>query len=1006
MKNLDRIARIKLLYIISLLSLYTVIFSTLFYYGFQTSKSNLVEASKNHVGYINSIMTLHDEVHDAIIGTELPGRDSVLCKSISYIKQVGASSNLPDKKKLTCVLHVAGASIQRAINDKHTFSFVDITRDIEPDLSQSIHQSLRTNIGTTFVGKGLGGEMVIASVEPVGKNNLVVISSIKVFDIMNSNFKMLLGLLIISLLSGFFGLKVIRRLYKKITENLDELNSELLSKNKELNDSKTLIELNEKKMRMIIDNTTDLEIFRNSNGRIEYVSPSVQTLLGYEPESLINSDITIEDLVAEECKTNIEEVIYRVSKGETVVNHECKLIHKNGQEKCVSISSVPVFDASLVLVGIRCSIRDITEKKKAIEQLVLSKNLYRQLSFEQELVLDNLPALAYYKDTKNCYVQVNKYVADAMGMAKEELAGKDLADIYPKKLADKYYADDLEVIRSKTAKFAIEEPWVTNNDLRWISTSKIPLLDENNQVKGIIGLSLDITAQKEKELLLKTRDQHMKLITSNIPAIIYHVDYNLTFIFANLEFENFTNKLNNDILGKKMVDVLDDYAYTSMYPFIQRVLSGDVISFENEMINAKGQKRVFKTTFVPEAGKNNEVDGFFAMAIDLTAEIDYKRQLIVAKDKAEESDRLKTAFLSNISHEIRTPMNGIMGFAQLLVKSTTSDEKRNMYIATIEESCQKLLSVINDIIDVSKIETGQIDVINEPANINHLLNEIFTKNQQFRNTSGIDFAVSCDLPENKSKIEIDKVKFLKVLECLISNAKKFTKQGRIELGYKLKGYFMEFFVKDSGIGIPAYMHDKIFNSFLQVERGMNRNYGGTGLGLSITRGYVNLMGGKIWLKSEVGVGTEFYFTVPYKKITDEQKEVVIDTELDHDKFVKILVAEDEEINYEYIKAVFEDTNYHLVHVYNGLDAVEYCNANDDVSLILMDIKMPIMDGYKATKIIRESNPTIPIIAQTAFALSDDAGRIKSYGFDDYISKPMPEDVLLEMVKKHLFSKWN
>jgi CheY-like chemotaxis protein len=277
---------------------------------------------------------------------------------------------------------------------------------------------------------------------------------------------------------------------------------------------------------------------------------------------------------------------------------------------------------------------------------------------------------------------------------------------------------------------------------------------------------------------------------------------------------------------------------------------------------------------------------------------------------------------------------------------------------------------------------------------------VLTRSKVFVEASGIPITQVNGLEDGSDKINIDKQKLTKILDHLVDNAKKFTSKGSIEVGYVVRNTYYEFYVKDSGIGIEKHMHDSIFDRFLQAERGMSRTYGGTGLGLSICKGYVNLMGGKIWLESEVGEGTTFFFSVPTVKLVSEPVYVI--KEDVHSTDVKtVLVAEDEEVNMLYVREILQAKNIVILQAVNGLSAVEIFKNNPGVSLVLMDIKMPFMDGYAATKEIKLINPNVPIIAQTAYALSDDAEKVKSQGFDDYVAKPMTEDKLMKVVSKYI-----
>ena len=379
-------------------------------------------------------------------------------------------------------------------------------------------------------------------------------------------------------------------------------------------------------------------------------------------------------------------------------------------------------------------------------------------------------------------------------------------------------------------------------------------------------------------------------------------------------------------------------------------------------------------------------------------------ELILAKIKAEESDMLKSAFLANMSHEIRTPMNAIMGFSDLLLQSGLSCEKIANYVKIINSSGQQLLSVISDIIDISKIESGQIIIDSDLINVDNLLTELYVTYKKLVDLKKIEFSCSCDHPKDIIQIKTDGNRIKQVLCNLLNNAIKFTKEGEIKFGFNIKPNFIEFFVSDTGIGIAPENHVLIFNRFRQVEATNNRSYGGNGLGLSISKALVEKLGGTITVHSELERGTIFTFTIPY---VNEMKEVADSASEAKMELLKIwnkktlLIVEDEINNTAYIEELLSATGVQIVHACNGSDAVEMVKSNSDISLVLMDIKMPVMDGYEATRLIKKIRPELPVIAQTAYALSHDRAQILQAGFDNYISKPIPQKILIDLIAGYL-----
>ena len=376
-------------------------------------------------------------------------------------------------------------------------------------------------------------------------------------------------------------------------------------------------------------------------------------------------------------------------------------------------------------------------------------------------------------------------------------------------------------------------------------------------------------------------------------------------------------------------------------------------------------------------------------------------RLKVSKEKAEESDRLKTAFLANISHEIRTPMNGIVGFANIL-KEEIKDEELNSYVEIICKSSDRLLATINDVIDVAKIEAGQVEVHNEIFDLNVLLQDLYSFYNPQKRAFDLILSIPSKLPK---KVYTDKTKLTQILNNLISNAMKFTKSGEVSFGYFDEPNSITIFVRDTGIGIPQESQNTIFERFSQVETGLKREFEGTGLGLSIAKVYTELLGGKIWLKSQVGKGTEFFLQLPMESLdspSDKEPKENERTQKSEDTMnTTILIAEDDQNNFYYLKVILKDNSRILIHAKNGKEAVNLAKEHPEIDIILMDIKMPEMDGLEATRQIREFNPTIPIIAQTAYALTSDRERVLQSGCTDYISKPIKKEDLINLINKYL-----
>jgi PAS domain S-box-containing protein len=419
------------------------------------------------------------------------------------------------------------------------------------------------------------------------------------------------------------------------------------------------------------------------------------------------------------------------------------------------------------------------------------------------------------------------------------------------------------------------------------------------------------------------------------------------------------------------------------------------------------------TTIVPFLDANKRPFQYLAIRFDVTEIINAEDKIIKAKELAEESNHLKSAFLANMSHEIRTPMNGILGFTNILKGPNLSNENQQEYIKIIDESGIRLLSIINDIIDISKIESKQMEVSVSETNINDQIEYIYNFFKLEVANKGILLDYKNGLAKNDAYIKTDSEKIYAVLINLVKNAIKFCDKGTIDFGYNLKTKNksttekiseLEFYVKDSGVGIPNDRQNAIFDRFIQADFSDKRAFQGAGLGLSISKAYVEMLGGKIWVKSKIGIGSTFYFTIPFVlgtkggtvqlKIPEQTKS---ETEI---KKLKIIIVEDDAISKLLIRMVVAPLSKEIINVNNGFQAIEACKNHPDVDLIMMDINMPGMSGYEATRKIRQFNKKVIIIAQTANALSSDRKEAIDSGCNDYISKPINKDLLIQLIQKY------
>ena len=381
---------------------------------------------------------------------------------------------------------------------------------------------------------------------------------------------------------------------------------------------------------------------------------------------------------------------------------------------------------------------------------------------------------------------------------------------------------------------------------------------------------------------------------------------------------------------------------------------------------------------------------------DISDQVQIVSELNTAREKAEESDRLKTAFLQNISHEVRTPLNSIVGFAELLSQPGQSLQKINSFSRIISANSQKLIRIISDVIEISQIQARQVNLVLSDFDIISSLYKIADTFAEITQLKEIDLILEQNIPPENGFINTDKGKIEKIFFHLIDNAVKFTRQGSINIGISLNNEILKLLVRDTGIGIPEEKQKIIFDPFRQLETGLNRSYGGTGLGLTIVKAYTDSLKGSISLKSEIEKGTEIIVEIPVRTAASGRKPGFNTSA--SDKINTVLIAEDEYSNFKYLYEVLHSDHLEILHANNGKEAVDICRKSKDIKMILMDLKMPVLDGTSAARQIKEFRPGLPIIAQTAYIPEEES--IRSV-FDDIIAKPINRTDLKQKMSKYL-----
>jgi PAS domain S-box-containing protein len=517
------------------------------------------------------------------------------------------------------------------------------------------------------------------------------------------------------------------------------------------------------------------------------------------------------------------------------------------------------------------------------------------------------------------------------------------------------------------------------------------------------SIIIDVTEKRSTERQLKLLSRSVE----QSPVSVIITDTNGKIEYVNPGFEKITGYSLQEVKGKTPRILNSGYQSREFYKDLwTTILAGK--DWHGEFRNKKknGELYWIQAVISPILNSKGEVTNFVSIRENITERKKMIEDLIEAKEKAEENDRLKSAFLANMSHEIRTPMNGILGFAEILKEPELSHQERQKFISIIQKSGQRMLDTVNDLIDISKIDTGQEKVYLSETNINEQLENLYNFFLPQTQQKGLMLFLSGPLPAEYALTETDRAKLDSILTNLIKNAIKFTFMGEIRIGCRIREQVLEFSVSDTGIGVPVNKREAIFNRFEQADMENAKAYQGSGLGLAISKSYVEMLGGEIWLESEEGRGSVFYFTLPFKKSRLQYSGRIRNKTFKSNGIPRlagkrILVAEDDLFSREMITYQLEKTDAILLTAKDGLETIRMFEQNN-IDLVLLDIRLPEMDGFEVLRQLRLKNPEVRIIAQTAYAMLEDINKFREAGFTDYLTKPISQEKLYDMLGKYLY----
>ena len=529
----------------------------------------------------------------------------------------------------------------------------------------------------------------------------------------------------------------------------------------------------------------------------------------------------------------------------------------------------------------------------------------------------------------------------------------------------------------------------------------------DNSRSALLYMLKDI--EKARKKLSSAKDYTDNIIRSMIETLIV-MDANGIIQTVNKSTSDLLGYSEAELIGKHLSYIFPEGEKDNIDKLILNFLKKDYITNIEKNYLTKDKiciPVIISGSVMKEA--DDRIQGIVCVASDITIRRKHEREVqaqnrkieqtnIELKDalhKAEESDKLKTAFLQNMSHEIRTPLNGIVGFSQLLSSKNYPEANKAEIAKLVERSSFRLIELVNNILDIAKIETGQVNINSTAFKLNGFMAELKDFFELFVKEKNLTLDYKNDLDDENCTIFLDKEKLHQIMVNLINNSIKFTNKGSVNYGYKIKNNYIEFYVQDTGVGIPEEMQERVFERFTQADVALTRNYEGSGLGLAICKGLTEVLGGKMWLQSAADKETTFYFTVPYYPTNlknEKQGKAVVDLEKISKK-LKILVAEDDDINFKFVEYLFSQSKHKITHAKNGQEAVDKFVRPDDFDIVLMDMKMPVMSGFEATRIIKSKFPDVPVIALTAYAFEEDKQKCMDAGCDDFIKKAYTKEDL-------------
>ncbi len=736
---------------------------------------------------------------------------------------------------------------------------------------------------------------------------------------------------------------------------------------------------NTERLYRALENIPDVVIIYDTTLRIRYVNKAVLSLTGYPPEFFTGKKE--EELWEEGDPNKTIRLIQEAFASKKVQTLKTEFTYTRRGTRHLKIIYIPIFGKDRRVKEVMAVINNLTE--------------FLQHQKEYKELINKMHEMVFVVGKDGKFKEVNESALNILGYSKTEFLSIGPADIdlnLEEANVDEYMKSPVQQMYETRYK-------AKNGSVISVEISNSPISYRGEQ--SVLNIARDITSRKQSEAQFRLLS---RAITQS-PVSVVITDAGGAIEYVNPKYTEVTGYKLDEIVGSDPGVLKSGYHSKVFYNNLwETILSGK--DWHGEFRNKKKNGELLWESAIisPIIDDQGNITHFVEVKEDITEKKKMIEDLKFAKEKAEESDKLKTAFVQNISHEVRTPMNGIMGFIDLLESSSKLQDKQMEFIEMIRYSGNRLLNLINDLVEISLIESGETKVYNDKASVNDVVKRLYEQFLPEAEKKGIDFQYQTGLSHNHSVIETDEMKLERILRDLIDNAIKFTNKGTIRFGYTLDGDVLQFYVKDTGIGIPEDIKEVIFDSFRQADSTITRPYEGSGLGLAIAKAYVIMLGGQIWVDTEPEKGSVFYFTLPYKvpvqyRIAEEKSQTKIEDNIGKKT---ILIVEDDPVSREFIQSVIEESlDVNILHAENGQKAVDMVKENPEIVLVLMDIKLPEMDGFEATIQIKKERPELIVIAQTAYAMENDKIKAFNAGCDDYITKPINHNKLTKLVSEYI-----